>query len=188
FLYFFFFSSFDFGSLFKSNPTVMTQKDSALMALEKDNLPGFRVWMQEFYYDVSDAKVLDPNADNSGNGLTNFQKYLLNLNPKSYDTLGLGMADSEALAAGINPLTGNKLTDSQKSVIDAYFDMEVISNRLALNHLQSNGNVAGARTGNDFSFGALSAQASEQPEFRPSVDFLGGSGLEIDTAIPGRLE
>ena len=55
---------------------------------------------------VSDPKILDPETDNSGNGLTNFQKYLLNLNPKSYDTLGLGEADSQTIAKGINPLTG----------------------------------------------------------------------------------
>src|SRR6185369_5277191 len=88
-----------------------------------------------FYYDVSDPRVIDPDTDNSGNGLTNFQKFLLNLNPKSYDTLGLGMADSEALAEGINPLSGQHLTDSQKQILDKYFDMETIMNKLALNKM-----------------------------------------------------
>ena len=71
-------------------------------------------------------KILDPEYDNSGNGLINFQKYLLKLNPKSR-SVGLGMADSQALSLGIDPATGKPLGE-EKNLIAKYVDMEVVSN------------------------------------------------------------
>ncbi len=96
---------------------------------------------------MTDPEVLDPNSDNSGNGLTNFQKFLLDLNPKTYDTLGLGLADSQTIAQGLNPLTGGQLTQEQKELIEKYFDMEIINNRLAVEQLSRGGLVAGSQLG-----------------------------------------
>ena len=119
--YFFYFSKVDFSKLFKKKPQSITQtvtpKETVLSQLEKSESEGYKLWVNQFYFDVSDPKIIDPEVDNSGNGLSNFQKYLLKLNPKSYDTLGLGMADSEAIASGINPLTGIALTEQQKQII-----------------------------------------------------------------------
>ncbi|HVY67306.1 MAG TPA: hypothetical protein VHA30_00190, partial [Patescibacteria group bacterium] len=105
FLYYFFFSSstgLHFGflsNLFtKSESAPAKPQQTALQQLENQDQSAYRQWINGFYYDVTDPKVIDPETDNSGNGLTNFQKYLLNLNPKSYDTLGLGMPDSQTLA------------------------------------------------------------------------------------------
>lgn len=160
FVYFFFFSdtNMDFSKVLPSRPILQdTPKESALEQLQRQNLAGYHAWINQFYFEVTDPKVTDPNADNSGNGLTNFQKYLLNLNPKAYDTLGLGMADSEALSKGLNPSTGAKLTEEQQKVVDKYFDMETIINRLTLAHLQSSGRVAGSATA------STSAQQAAQP-------------------------
>ena len=57
------------------------------------------------------------------------------------------MADSQALAEGISPLTGAKLTDAQNAIIAKYIDMEAVNNRLALYNLQNPSKVAGAVTG-----------------------------------------
>jgi LPXTG-site transpeptidase (sortase) family protein len=178
FLYLFFFTNVDFTGIFKTQAKVQTPQQSSLQKLQSQNLDGYNKWIAQFYYDVSDPNVLDPNADNSGNGLTNFQKYLLNLNPKAFDTLGLGLADSESLAKGYNPLTGNRLTDSQKQIVDQYFDMEVIMNRLALAQM-NRAQVAGAATSGN----SASAQNSGNPQVAPA-----SSGLDIDTAKPGLLE
>src|ERR1051326_4646487 len=124
FIYFFFFSNVNLGDYFHVKAQPATPKETALQQVESQSMAGYQAWISQFYFDVSDSKLIDPEADNSGNGLTNFQKYLLNLNPKSYDTLGLGMADSEALAKNLNPLTGTPLNDDQKSIINKYFDME----------------------------------------------------------------
>jgi LPXTG-site transpeptidase (sortase) family protein len=202
FLYFFFFTKINFQSLFKSTPTPQTAQDTALQQLEKQNLGTYQAWIAPFYYDVSDASVLDPNGDNSGNGLTNFQKFLLNLNPKSYDTAGLGMSDSQALANGINPLSGQPLNDNQKQILDKYFDMETIMNKLALNKLNgagSHGLVAGAQV-----FGVPQASASStnaggsdplpQSTQNTTVQIAQGNNvvnandLDINSNIPGRLQ
>lgn len=159
-LYYFFLSKTDISSILdKIKPVktaVQSPKETALQTLEKQNTAAYQTWISQYYFDVSDTAVIDPNADNSGNGLSNFQKFLLNLNPRSYDTLGLGMADSQAIAQGVNPLTGGKLNDAQKSVIDKYFDMEVVMNRLAISNLNNSRNVAGA------SVTSNSAQQSNQ--------------------------
>jgi LPXTG-site transpeptidase (sortase) family protein len=151
-LYYFFLSNTDLSTvLTKIKPvtkTAQNQKESALLALEKQNLESYRTWIAQYYFDVSDVAIIEPDADNSGNGLSNFQKFLLGLNPRDYDTLSLGMADSQAIALGINPLTGNSLTDKQKEIVEKYFDMEVIMNRLTLSNLNNSRNVAGVNTNN----------------------------------------
>ncbi|MCL5667251.1 MAG: sortase [Patescibacteria group bacterium] len=216
FLYFFFFgsSSLDVFAFFRTKPHSSAPKQTALAQLEQSSLAEYQSWINGFYYDVTDAKITNPESDNSGNGLSNFQKFLLNLNPKSYDTLGLGRADSETLAAGLNPLTGNKLTDAQKNIIDKYFDMETIMNRLALSHLQQAGQVDSASSFNSYLSGQPTSQPSSSPVGssgsvtpRQSMDGNGNSDsfgnpnsgapsafaedlnkVDIDLSIPGRLE
>jgi LPXTG-site transpeptidase (sortase) family protein len=185
-VYYFFFSSADFGSWFKSNEPKVSQKETLVAELQKEHAAEFQNWVKSFYFDVSDSKVLDPNTDNSGNGLSNFHKYLLNLNPKAYDTLGLGMPDSQSLASGINPNTGSALTDEQKQVLDKYFDMEVIMNRLTLSHMQRSNEevrVAGNSTGVFQSAEASARGGTTQTSLPVDPNFV-----DIDTNIPGRLE
>ncbi|MBL8030614.1 MAG: sortase [Candidatus Doudnabacteria bacterium] len=149
-LYYFFLSNTDFSGIVsklrQTSETVKTVKETALDALKSQNQVQYQAWANQYYFAVSDASVTDMDADNSGNGLTNFQKFMLGLNPKSYDTLGLGMADSQALAAGINPKTGSALNDQQKTIVEKYFDMEIIMNRLTVANINRQ-NVAGASTG-----------------------------------------
>jgi LPXTG-site transpeptidase (sortase) family protein len=179
-IYYFFFSNADlnFGSLFRRAGQTQSVKQGLLDDLKKQQAEGYTAWIQGFYFDVSDQKVLDPDADNSGNGLSNFHKYLLNLNPKSYDTLKLGMADSEALSRGINPLTGNQLTEAQKQVVEKYFDMEVIMNRFTVSHMQQEGQVAGSGV-----YGSATAPPTAQNVSRNDPNFV-----DVDTNIPARLE
>lgn len=149
FLYYFFFTKVDFSTMFKFSPKAATPQITQIQKLEQQDAASYQKWIASYYYDVSDSKILDPEADNSGNGLSNFQKYLLNLNPKSYDTLGLGQADSQTITMGINPLTGGPETDAQKTVISKYIDMEVVMNRLTLSNMQNPPQVAGAVTPNN---------------------------------------
>lgn len=140
FLYIFYFKNVDFSTWFRlpaATQTVSTPKQSVLAQLEQQNLAGYNAWISGYYFDVSEPSIISPDSDNSGNGLTNFEKYLLYLNPKSYDTLGLGRSDTESLSMGINPLTGSPLTDAQKNILNKYIDLEVAMNRLTLNHLQN---------------------------------------------------
>jgi LPXTG-site transpeptidase (sortase) family protein len=178
----------NFGTFFQSTKNSITPKENALMQLQNQGLANYYAWISQFYFDVSDSKITDPNADNSGNGLTNFQKFLLNLNPKSYDTIGLGVADSQAIAQGVNPLTGGSLSEDQKNIVEKYFDMEIISNRLALANLQrAQNNVAGAAdyADKDVSWFRQIFGLQNQNGLNQNLNF---EELDINTNIPGRLE
>jgi hypothetical protein len=151
--------------------------------------------MGQFYFQINDSALLDPENDNSGNGLTNFQKYLLRLNPKAYDSLNLGMSDGEAVIQGIDPLTGARLSGDRKRVVDDYFDLEVISNRITLRTVQqpqiaeASGPVVGARNsgattaGQSLPSGQIGTAASTKVS-----KVAGESSVAINTSIPGTLD
>lgn len=199
-VFYFFFSSVDFSKVFRRTEKPATPKETAIAGLQKQGLDDYYAWVHGFYFDVSNESIVDPNADNSGNGLSNFQKYLLNLNPKSYDSSGLGMADSEALAQGLNPLTGKALTETQAAIIKQYFDLEVIMNRLAVARLRTaQAKVAGVQVRGESEFPAAASsrttvfgntgEVSNLPVGVPSAPPpLNAQGLVINTGIPARLE
>lgn len=182
----------------KTENKPLTQKDSALQALQKDSalLSNYEKWVKQYYFEVNDYSVIDPNVDNSGNGLTNFQKFLFGLNPKSFDTLLSGKADSEILALGMSPLTGQKLSSKEKDLVEKYFDLEIINNRLAINAFQKQkAQVAGEIT-NGFGFSAETARNGEKITQRQNQNIdinLQRNSLEnpfetFDLNTPGRLE
>ncbi len=65
------------------------------------------------------------DTDVSGNGLSNFEKYLLNLNPKVYSTRGGTTGDGELVLQGTNPWTGKPFTDEQKTLVDTIYQQRV---------------------------------------------------------------
>jgi len=139
-----FFTHTSISSLFGSvniKPTTSTKT-----VIPASQQAAYNSWIRSYFYDVSDPSVLDPDNDISGNGLTNYQKFLLGLNPKKKDTLGLGMSDTEALIEGIDPLTGNKMSDAQQKLIAANVDLEAVSNKLSLAAADLTPKVAGANT------------------------------------------
>jgi LPXTG-site transpeptidase (sortase) family protein len=139
FLYYFFFSDFSFSTLFQRQTQVASaQKDSALEELKQTQTAAYQAWISQFYFDVSDQSIIDPDRDNSGNGLTNFQKYLLGLNPKAYDTLDNDMPDGALVVQGTDPTTGQPFSPEKQRLIENYFDLEVISNRMLLDTFQQN--------------------------------------------------
>ncbi len=194
FLYFFFFSSVNFSTIFKPKKAApATPKETALQTLEKQDLTAYYAWINSYYYDVSDPKILEPEYDNSGNGLSNFQKYLLKLNPKAYDTLSIGAADSQTLASGVDPATGKPLNDSQKDLVAKYIDMEVVSNRLALYNLQNPGKVAGAGVNSNGNaiFPVIVPVSANNSAPTTGADILtptSDTEVDVNTNIAGRLE
>ncbi|MFI5159516.1 MAG: hypothetical protein ACHQF4_11665, partial [Sphingobacteriales bacterium] len=141
------FTNFSFGSVFKSfTQAPASQKTAQARDVPQNQVDAYNAWIRSYFFDVTDPKILDPNTDISGNGLTNYQKFLLGLNPKKKDTLGLGRTDTEDLVMGIDPLTGLQLTDSQKNAIAQAVDLETISNQLTLQAASQLPQVAGAST------------------------------------------
>jgi LPXTG-site transpeptidase (sortase) family protein len=131
-LYFFYFSDFSFQSLLNSDRLRIedvAKKNKDLIALEKQEDVNYQKWIGQFFFDVTDNTIISKDTDVSGNGLTNFQKYLLNLNPKVYSTRD-GVGDGQLILRDTNPWTGKPLTQAQKDLIDKYFNKELISNRI----------------------------------------------------------
>jgi len=126
--------------------TTQTQSGTNVTAVPASQSTAYNSWIRSYFFDVTDSKILDPNYDYSGNGLTNYQKFLLGLNPVRQDTAEIGMSDSAALIAGIDPLTGEKMSDQRTQEIAANIDLEALSNKIALNSLNSTPQVLGAST------------------------------------------
>lgn len=146
-------------------------------------LSAYSAWIKTYYYNVSDPSILDPNNDISGGGLTNYQKFLLGLNPRVTTTLvGSNMTDAQDLIAGIDPLTGGPVTAQQKQTIAANIDLEEISNKLTLTAMQQNGGepeVAGAVT--------YAANGSPLGSASPTTLPL-RSNVTINQAVNGELD
>ena len=133
-LYFFYFSDFSFQSLFNSDTlkieSVANDTTNAnLEELKKTVAADYKTWISQFFADVTDESIIAMDADVSGNGLTNLEKYLLNLNPKVYSTRG-NIGDGQSVLEGTNPWTGKPFTDKQKELISKYINPELISNRI----------------------------------------------------------
>jgi LPXTG-site transpeptidase (sortase) family protein len=132
-LYFFYFSDFSISSLFKSNSLTIEnvgKSNKDLDKLKKDEQSAYLTWMKQFFFEVNDDAIVSMDADVSGNGLSNFEKYLLNLNPKIYSSRGSNVSDGEMVLQNMNPLTGKPFTDQQKELVDKYINKELISNRI----------------------------------------------------------
>lgn len=188
FVYFFFFTKIDVTNLFKQKETVKTVKDTAIETLKAQNVDAYNKWIKSYYFDVSDSSILDMDADNSGNGLSNFQKFMLNLNPKSYDTASLGRADSETLNAGMNPLSGLSLNSTQKQLIEKYIDMETVMNKFTLAKIKKQGAVAGiitTSTGGDL----ITSGSGNTTTQNPANEVIAlHADIEINTDVPARVE
>ncbi|MEZ4179907.1 MAG: sortase [Candidatus Doudnabacteria bacterium] len=134
-LYNFYFSDFSINSLLNNDSLKIEslvssdQQNSDIMQLKEDSRDDYLEWIAQFFRDVNDETIIDMDTDVSGNGLTNFEKYLLNLNPKVYSTRG-NIGDGQAVIEGINPWTGEKFTDKQKDLVEKYINKELISNRI----------------------------------------------------------
>lgn len=173
----------------KSQPAVQQASAQTVPAAQQT---AYNTWINSYFFDVSNPAILDPNYDYSGNGLTNYQKFLLGLNPTKQDTAGIGMTDSEALIAGINPLNGQQMADTQKQAVAANIDLEGLSNRLALRSLENNtprvlGATTVSPTNSADQTAAIAAQQSVHTPNIQNTDNGDGNIPPINTSISGQL-
>ncbi|MDB4940076.1 MAG: putative sortase [Candidatus Doudnabacteria bacterium] len=167
FFYLILFTNFSVLSYIKSVPSQVQTNVAQADKPQYANIDAYNAWIRSYFYEVNDPAVLDPATDLSGNGLSNYQKFVLGLNPKKKDTMGLGMTDTQALLSGINPLTGSPLNDNQKKLIADYIDLESVANKLALQTADNTPKVAGATT---------------------ASNDLTRDGIEINTNIPAQID
>ena len=82
-LFYFFFSDFSVNSLFSNKLRIQDiakeNQNKEVKALQKDLQGEYVAWMRQFFFDVNDEAIISMDTDVSGNGLSNFEKFLLNL-------------------------------------------------------------------------------------------------------------
>jgi LPXTG-site transpeptidase (sortase) family protein len=176
------FTNVSFSNLknIKSQPVV---QQASAQTVPTSQQAAYNTWINSYFFDVSNPAILDPNYDYSGNGLTNYQKFLLGLNPTKQDTAGIGMTDSEALIAGIDPLTGKPMDDAQKSAVAANIDLEGLSNRLALNTLDNTPQVLGASTVNTSTIASAATQSTSNSSDETAATTAAGQVTDNGTAV-----
>ena len=216
-LYFFYFSDFSFSGIFKSNNITLEKitdesSNKDLEKLKKDQQEAYLKWMAQFFFAVNDEAIISMDTDVSGNGLSNFEKYLLDLNPKVYSTRGTNTPDGELVTQGINPWTNKPFTDKQKELVDKYINKELISNRITaaaltrgvtkfaqyvnpgspyyvepetLRNYQQNNPVI---TPDEVASNQVAYNAAQQAGRGQAPTSTSGSSTDINWDVPGKLE
>lgn len=207
-LYFFYFSNFSINNLFKSNELTIESvavNNKDLEKLKKDQAAAYTTWMKQFFFEVNDEAIVSMDTDVSGNGLTNFEKYLLNLNPKVYSTRGTNTGDGALVLEDTSPWTGKPFTDQQKELVDKYINKELVSNRITAAALSRGVTKFAqyvspdspyyidpatlAQTSQNTSPEVASNEAAAQAAQQSGSNTLNlNSGGDINLDIPGKLE
>lgn len=210
-LYFFYFSDFTFNSWFNSDNLTLENVGTANKDLEKlksDQAGSYEKWMAQFFFAVNDDAITSMDTDVSGNGLTNFEKYLLNLNPKVYSSRGNSEPDGQLVIEDINPWTGKPFSDAQRELVDKYINKELISNRITAAALTQGVTKFAEYVSTDSPYYVSPEQLRQIQNDNPSISSpelvnnqtayeaaqqAGGSAnlnpnSDINQAIPGKLE
>lgn len=153
--YYVFFSGSTVGtnlikSVQKKQPTAAELKVNSLAQLKSGESASYLAWINSFYFRISDDSVIGMDRV-APNRLTNFENYLLKLNPKTNDVRKTGITDAESVLNGIDPYTGQPLTDAQKDIVAQVLDQAAIRARIS-------GQVLGEQV-NPRGFEVLKAQA-----------------------------
>lgn len=134
-VYYVFFSGSTTGtqllkSVQKKQPTEAELKVKSFDQLKAGESASYLAWINGFYFRISDDTILGMDRV-APNRLTNFENYLLKLNPKTNDVRRTGITDAESVLNGIDPYTGLPLTDAQKDVVAQVFDQAAIRARIS---------------------------------------------------------
>ena len=163
-----------------------------LKSAQSDQKGEYEAWIKQFFFTVTDQTRLEMDTV-TPNGFTNFENFLLGLNPKTRDANANGKIDALDVLAGQNPETGKELSDSQKDAIAKYFNTKEILKRLN----QSSSRQVPAKGVSIRTFFNKEALASEggrvagastnSPSANQSITAASGK-YKINLNTPGRLE
>lgn len=176
-----------FSSFQRQETTQADDRAKLVAALKKSESGSYAQWIAGYYYNVTDASLVDMDHI-APNKLTNFENYLLKLNPKSNDARGTGTTDADAVLAGVDPFTGQSLSDDKRDIVAQYFDADTIRARTA-------GVAVSPRITPRVAQASIVAPTppttSTAPTEIPSVvstNDCAENKLRINTSVPGRLE
>lgn len=159
-----------------------------------NQLQPYYTWISNYYYAVSDSKLLDPSNDIDKDGLTNYDEFIMRTNPIVADSDGDGSSDGIEVINDYNPWGAGFMTAAQKELANK-LDTGLINNRIGFNASQNSGIVLGTATTN---FDLSKPGRLSIPKLNLSVDLIWSkdpSSFETDltrgvihypgTALPG---
>lgn len=134
-VYYIFFSGSGTGtqllkSVQKKQPTAAELKVKSFEQLKAGEANNYLAWINGFYFRISDDSILGMDRV-APNRLTNFENYLLKLNPKTNDVRHTGISDAQSVLNGIDPYTGLPLSDAQKDIVAQVLDRSAIEARIS---------------------------------------------------------
>lgn len=118
----------------KSQPAPETQQVEGRVL--GASTPEYTSWVKKYFYQINYQDSIAPNVDYDGDGLTNYQEFLLGTNPTKADTDNDGYSDGREVLNGYNPLGDGKLTPAQEDIISKW-DLQETSVRISYNVLQN---------------------------------------------------
>ena len=92
--------------------------------------PEYLTWVNKYFFRVNDRDAVGPNVDMDGDGLSNYQEYLLGTSLIKRDTDDDGYSDGQEVLNGYNPLTSGLLTEKQQDLIKDW-DLVDVNNRIS---------------------------------------------------------
>lgn len=176
-----------FKSFQKQETTQADNRAKLLAELKKNESANYTEWIAGYYYNVTDGSLVEMDHV-APNKLTNFENYLLKLNPKSNDVRSTGTSDADAVLAGVDPLTGKSLADDKRDIVAQYFDADAIRTRTP-------GAAVSPLITPRVAQASVVAPAQPAPSTAPSAipsvvstNDCAENKLRINTSLPGRLE
>jgi len=119
----FFYLILNYGAFF-ARVTTLFQKNDEPAPIESSegqvlgaNTSEFQAWISHYFFSVNNPDKITPNVDYDKDGLSNYQEYLLGLNPVKKDTDNDGYNDGQEVLNGYNPSYDGLLTEKQKAII-----------------------------------------------------------------------
>lgn len=110
-----------------------------------DDLQAYRLWINGYFYAVTDPKLLDPNNDIDKDGLSNMDEFIMRTNPTLADSDSDGYNDGMEVINSYNPWGAGKFTSGQQELADK-LDLILINNRISYNLVKKSDEIASADT------------------------------------------
>lgn len=135
----FFFTVLNFSSIVSQvNGFFATKPQDEQILGQK--LDEYYRWIGNYYYAVTDGKLLDPNNDIDKDGLSNHDEFIMRTNPIVADSDSDGFFDGIEVINSYNPWGSGVMTKQQKDLL-VDLDVIMINNRISFNVSQNKGTV-----------------------------------------------
>ncbi|HYC79781.1 MAG TPA: sortase, partial [Candidatus Binatia bacterium] len=126
----FFYVALNFGALFQQVQGWFAKSEDEQIL--QGDLTEYNQWIQGYFFSVKDTEKLGPNNDVDGDGLSNYDEFVIKTNPTVADSDNDGTRDGIEVINSSNPWGSGQLTNKQKDTISK-LDLIKINNRISFN-------------------------------------------------------